>query len=168
MKLYTDNFGMTAKVNAKLYNMEFSTLKNLAAILKNEDSEIIIVTFSLPGNPDFLCDIFDIRSQGVTIVANTKYAEPARTLKERWPDIRIYLDPNVHAKMVMADPDRVWVGSGNLGMTRSAEGTVGLEGRAAFGYFMDELERHDYFDPTKEVLLELRHTDESDPMMGVT
>jgi len=153
MRLYTDNFGMTARVNAKLYNMEFSALKNLATILKNEETEVIIVTFSLPYNLEFLQDVFDLRSDGVTIVANTKYEEPARMLKERWPALRIYLDPNVHAKMVMVDPDRVWVGSGNLGISRSAEGTVGLEGRAVFGYFMDEMERHDYFDPGKEVRL---------------
>ena len=152
MSFIADAFGMTAQVNIKPCSFDFQLLKQLGSILSNP-GEVIVVTYALPHNMEYLKDIFDTRSKDVTIICNSKYANDARALKEKYPDLRIYTDPCVHAKMILANRSRVWISSTNLGITRSAEGTVGIESRAVYGFYEDEIMRRGLLNKEKEVIL---------------
>lgn len=152
MSFMADAFGMTAQVNIKPCSFDFQLLKQLGSILNNP-GEVIIISYALPHNPEYLNDIFDIRSKGVTIICNSKYVADAKVLKEKYPDLRIFTDPCVHAKMILANRSRVWISSTNLGITRSAEGTVGIESRAVYGFYEDEIMRRGLMNKEKEVIL---------------
>ena len=152
MSFTADNFGMTAQVNIKPCSFDFQLLKHLGGLLNNPN-EITIITYALPRVQEYLQGIFDIRSKDVNIICNSKYADDARALKEKYPDLRIYTDPCVHAKMILAAPARVWISSTNLGITRSAEGTVGIESRAVYGFYEDEIMRRGLMNKEKEVIL---------------
>ena len=152
MSFTADNFGMTAQVQIKPCSFDFQLIKQLGGML-NGANEITIISYALPHNIEYLNGVFDNRSKGVNIICNSKYAEDAKALKEKYPDLRIFTDPSVHAKMILAAPARVWVSSTNLGTTRSAEGTVGIESRAVYGFYEDEIIRRGLMSKDKEVIL---------------
>ena len=55
--------------------------------------------------------------------------------------------------MILAAPARVWISSTNLGNTRSAEDTVGIESRAVFGFYVDEIMKRGLLSKEKELIL---------------
>lgn len=92
------------------------------------------------------------RTDGVTIIAHTNYAEEAKALKQKYPALRIFLDSRAHAKMILANGN-IWVGSANLTNCPSMEGTLAIASPAICAFMMDELRRNGAFDPGKEVIL---------------
>lgn len=89
----------------------------------------------------------------MTIIANSRYADQALELKQAYPDLRIFLDPRVHAKMTLASSGKVWLGSANMAMSNSLDSTIGIESPAVYAYFMDQIRRSGLLCPENEVQL---------------
>ena len=108
MSFPVDDFGMNIRAEVKAYNFGFSTAKNLASVIRAND-KVTVVTFALPTHACFRPNGLGICPQNVTIIANSRYADQALKLKQAYPDLRIFLDPRVHAKMTLASSGKVWL-----------------------------------------------------------
>ena len=73
-----------------------------------------IVTYSLPSLNE-IEEILDKRTIGVTIIANSKFEKKAMRIQDHYPDLKIILRPDVHAKMLLVAPEIVWLSSANFG-----------------------------------------------------
>ena len=140
MSFPVDDFGMNIRAEVKAYNFGFSTAKNLASVIRAND-KVTVVTFALPTHACFRPNGLGICPQNVTIIANSRYADQALELKQAYPELRIFLDPRVHAKMTLASSGKVWMGSANMAMSNSLDSTIGIESPAVYAYFMDQIRR---------------------------
>ena len=151
MSFSVDAYGMNTVAEVKAYNLGFSTTLFLNGLLR-QPGEVIICTYSLPAVDAIYPAAFNTRSDGVTIIAHTNYAEEAKALKQKYPDLRIFLDTRSHAKMILTNGN-VWIGSANLTNYHSMEGTIAVSSPAIYAFMLDELRRNGALDPMKEVLL---------------
>lgn len=138
MSFKTDHGGLAVRADIKVSTQASTWNTRLSQLLRGE-AEIIICTFSLPKSSDYLMKLFNKRSRGVTIIANSKFESEALLLKTRFPDLRIMLSPHTHAKMALATPDKVWLSSENLVHGRNFENTVGIHNRAVYDFYIAEL-----------------------------
>ena len=97
----------------------------------NSKRKIVICTFSLPGIKEII-RFFEVRKKygndfNVTLLMNDNaahresggdYLNYAMRLKRELPDMQIYTCSNVHAKIVLVEPDIVFVSSENFGVGR--------------------------------------------------
>lgn len=140
MSFPVDDFGMNIRAEVKAYNFGFSTAKNLASVIRAND-KVTVVSFALPTHACFRPNGLGICPQNVTIIANSRYADQALELKQAYPELRIFLDPRIHAKMTLASSGKVWLGSANMAMSNSLDSTIGIESPAVYAYFMDQIRR---------------------------
>lgn len=154
MSFSTDCGGLALKADIKLSTQTSTWRTRLTALLRSDD-EITICTFSLPKRTDYLASLFRVRSKGVTIIVNQKFEHEAKALKSIYQELCIILSPNVHAKMALASPDKVWLSSENLVKGSSFEGTVGIHSIAAYTFLMAELQKNVLQSPriSKEVAI---------------
>ena len=131
MSFPVDDFGMNIRAEVKAFNFGFSTAKNLASVIRAND-KVTVVSFALPTHACFRPNGLGICPQNVTIIANSRYADQALELKQAYPDLRIFLDPRVHAKMTLASSGKVWLGSANMAMSNSLDSTIGIESPAVY------------------------------------
>jgi len=153
MSFPVDDFGMNIRAEVKCFNFGFSTAKSLASVIRANE-RVTIVTFALPTHPCFRPTGLDIHPQNVTIIANSQYAGQAMELKRAYPELHIYLDPQVHAKMTLASSGKVWLGSANMSKSNSIDSTVGIDSPVVYAYFMDQIRRNGLLCPENEVLLD--------------
>ena len=154
MSFKSDQGGLAVSADIKV-STQASTWNTCLTQLLRGKTEITICTFSLPRNSDYLKKLFDKRSKNVTIIANSKFETEARLLKLRYPDLRIILSPQVHAKMALAAPDKVWLSSENLVHSRNFENTIGIHNRIVYDFYMAELTRSGLLSQENE--LEVNH-----------
>lgn len=138
MSFKTDSGGLAVKADIKAATQTSTWNTRLTQLLRGK-ADITICTFSLPKGSDYLMKLFDKRSIGVTIIANSKFETEARMLKKMYPGLRIILSPHTHAKMALATPDKVWLSSENLVHSHNFENTVGIHSRAVYDFYMAEL-----------------------------
>ena len=139
--LRSDTAGRVVPVKTvKLSNCGITWNKRLSKILK-VPGEIILCTYSLVNLP-FLTRVFSQRSTGVTIITHERYSDMAKRLKEAHPDLKVYVSPYVHAKLLLADPRLVWVSSENLGHNKNSfDCSIGLESLAAYVHYKAQVDR---------------------------
>ncbi len=153
-----DDFGMNIRAEVKAFNFGFSPAKNLSSVIRSGD-KVTIMTFSLPSHDYYRPNGLGINPQNVTIIANSRYMEQALELKHDYPELRIFLSPNVHAKMTLASSGKVWLGSANLTMSHSLEGTVAIDSPTVYAYFMDQIQRSGLLNPENEMDLNFKPID---------
>ena len=153
MSFPVDDFGMNIKAEVKAFNFGFSPAKNLASVIRAND-RVTVVSFALPTHACFRPNGLGIRPQNVTIIANSQYADQALELKRSYPELRIFLDPRVHAKMTLASSGKVWLGSANMTMSNSLDSTIGIDSPVVYAYYMDQIRRNGLMCPENEVQLD--------------
>lgn len=132
MEMKTDTAGVVVDGKMKLSNFGVTWNTRLHRLLKQEGN-ITICTHSI-ANMAFLTRLLRVRSENVTIIVNSKYAFTAQKYKNWYPKIDMYISPYAHAKLVLAEPDIVYLSSENLGNNPgSFDATIGLESVEAYG-----------------------------------
>ena len=140
MKFKTDGGGRALELNdVKISTTKSSSTWNtrLSQIAKIKGS-IIIATYSLP-DTEYIEKIFRKRSEKVILIFHEKFIEKARKLKESFPAIKLYPMPDIHAKIVLIEPDTVWLSSANFGQSGWFEQTIGMHSREAYRYYYESL-----------------------------
>lgn len=92
---------------------------------------ILIMTGALPDS-EYIAQTLGKRPRDIFIIANASAQNEAKTLKRRFPDVRIALHLNSNAKVVLVAPDTVWVSSADFGRTTQIESAVGLHSISVF------------------------------------
>ena len=78
----------------------------------------------------------------MTIIVNSKYAFTAQKYKNWYPKIDMYISPYAHAKLVLAEPDIVYLSSENLGNNPgSFDAPIGLESVEAYEHYKSQVDR---------------------------
>jgi len=146
----TDPGGLATKASIKVSSRASTWNTRLSQLLIG-NKDIIICTFSLPKTDEYLGRLLQKRSNGVTIIANSKFGKQARMLKAQYPNLRIFLSPTVHAKLALVSPNIVWMSSENFVHSRNFENTIGIHSVPVYKYLIQQLQDNDLFAPETEV-----------------
>lgn len=158
MSFPVDDFGMNIRAEVKAFNLGFSPAKHLSSVIRSGDT-VTVLSYTLPSYECYRPNGLGIAPHKLTIIANSKYAEQAYALKRSYPELRIFLDPNVHCKMTLASSGKVWIGSANIALTNSFDSTIAVDSMPVYAFYMEQIRRHGLLAPAKEVLL-----DDEEPM----
>ena len=140
MEMKTDTAGIVVEGKMKLSNFGVTWNTRLQRLMKH-DGNITICSHSI-ANMAFLTRLLRVRSENVTIIVNSKYARIAQKYKNWYPDIEMYVSPFVHAKLVLAEPDIVFLSSENLGNNQgSFDATIGLESAEAYEHYRSQVDK---------------------------
>jgi len=137
----TDGGGYALRLNdAKISVGLTSWNTKLSQIAKTPvERRIIIVTYSLPRYQTFIPKILEKRSANVLIICHMKFMERALELQKRFPLLRFRFLDNVHAKVVLIEPDTVWLSSANFGSSKWIECTIGIHSEKAYDVTLKEI-----------------------------
>jgi hypothetical protein len=83
--------------------------------------------------------ILDKRSSYVTIIYNSRFSQRGKALQRKYPKLRLIARPDVHAKIVLIEPETVWLSSANFGRSGWFEHTIGIHSSAAYNFYMTEI-----------------------------
>lgn len=145
-KFKTDNGGKAVKIedakivtseNASTWNTRLSQIGT--ANLKN--NRVIICTYSLP-DLEYSKQVFDKRSKNVMLIVNEKFRDRAKALENIYPDLEIHLKHDVHAKMVLVEPQTVWLSSANFGKSDWFEHTIGIHSEEVYKFYLEQINRY--------------------------
>lgn len=140
MTLKTDGGGLAVSANIKVSSTSSaSTWNTRLSQIKRVKGEIFICTYSLP-DLKYIKQILDKRSTGITILANSKFLEKAIELKFAYPDLKIKLANNTHAKIVLISPETVWLSSANFCHSGWFENTVGIKNKDVYEFYEKEIQ----------------------------
>lgn len=92
---------------------------------------IYIVTGKLL-DPDYVSQILGKRPHNISIIANASARKEANAIKRSFPGVRVALHDECNAKVVLVEPDTVWVSSADFGKSTMIESTVGLHSISVF------------------------------------
>jgi hypothetical protein len=89
---------------------------------------------------DYLKKVIGKRPNNIFIIANTNAAYEADELKRSYPEIRIALHKTNNAKIVLIEPDKVWVSSADFGKTpkNQINSTIGLHSKTIHDKIISE------------------------------
>lgn len=102
---------------------------------------VTIVTYSLPSIEE-IKEILTKRTEGVTIIANSRFEKKAKQINQMYPELKIILRPDIHAKMLLVAPEIVWLSSANFGNSGWYEQWVGMHSRKAYKHCLKELNEY--------------------------
>ena len=136
----TDNGGVALKLqDVKLCTTETaSTWNTRLSQIGRISGEIIICTYSLP-SVSYIEQILDKRSKNVKLIVNTKFSNKVRELKRKYPALKVFCRPNVHAKIVLIEPRTVWLSSSNFGDSGWFEHTIGIHDNVAYKFYREQI-----------------------------
>lgn len=141
MGFNTDCGGVALTADIKVSNKATTWNTRLSQIGRT-DAELIIVSFSL-GDMEYIERILSKRPTGrnITLICHTSYYRNARILKKHLPEMRVFVHPKAHAKLVLYDPETVWISSENIGhKVKSFDATVGIKNRQVYEHYHSQVE----------------------------
>jgi hypothetical protein len=131
MPFSDDNGGFAFSCDDAKMSICASTWNTRLSQIARVAGPISIMTGALP-DPEYISQIVGKRPRDMFIIANTNAQAEARSLKLRFPSLRIALHRNNNAKVVLVSPDTVWVSSSDFGKTTQIEAAVGLHSSVVY------------------------------------
>lgn len=124
IKLSNQGFGWQAKLNG----------------ISSAEGQIIICTYSF-SDIKYIFHILSKNPDRITLIAHSKFFSSALKIKKKYPYIKLYLSPHSHAKMVLIQPETVWISTENFGRTeQSFDATVGISSTKAYNHFYKQVQ----------------------------
>lgn len=138
MAFSDDNGGFAFSCDDAKMSICASTWNTRLSQIARISGPIAIMTGSLP-DLEYISQIVSKRPRDMFIIANTRAEVEARSLKLRFPAVRIALHRNSNAKVVLVAPDTVWVSSSDFGKTTQIESAVGLHSSVVYNKTLESL-----------------------------
>jgi hypothetical protein len=135
----TDNGGFAFSCKDLKILSGSSTWATRLSQLARMSGVVRIATYSLP-DLDYVAVQLGRRPCNIEIVCHAKFEDRAAAIKARFPDIRLFVNHEVHAKMLLIEPHTVFIGSANFGSSGWAEVTFGAHSVEAHGYAVSVFE----------------------------
>lgn len=119
-------------------------MERLWFIRRYPEKKVILSTYSLPKLDKQVERLIGLREegQGIFLLCNSKFVWKAEKLKNMFPKLTVFLRQDVHAKIVLVEPDIVWEGSSNFGYSGWFENSIRLKSRTAFNYEYQRILRY--------------------------
>lgn len=127
-----------------------STWNTRLSQLGKMTGEMCILTRLLP-NLSYIERILGKRPHSITVIAHKDARDAASQLKQKFPGIRVLLNSDNNAKVVLIEPETVWLSSGDFGESSDVEAAVGFHSSTLYGRVRASL-----FQPALEKAVELR------------
>lgn len=106
-----------------------------ARLKEIKEGEIIICTYFF-SDLNKTAKIIAKRQDKITLIANTKFFNAALAIKKRCPLVKLYLSPNAHAKMVLIQPETMWISTENFGGTQNSfDATVRIDSAKVYDHY---------------------------------
>ncbi len=115
-----------------------STWNTHLSQLARVSGPVYIMTGLLPDH-GYISKILSKRPRDIFIIANSNSELDARKLKSDFPLVRIVLNNENNAKLVLVSPGTVWVSSADFGKTDKIEVGVGLHSQEVYEKMLDSL-----------------------------
>ena len=130
MSFSDDNGGFSFSCADAKFSVCASTWNTRLSQLGKLQGSLRILTHHLP-NPEYIAKILSKRPYNIFIIANEDARENAMKLKAQFPDVRIALHKKMNAKVVLFEPETVWVSSSDFGESKMTESAVGFHSSVA-------------------------------------
>lgn len=108
---------------------------------KKKKNKIIICTYSVPSEK-YVHEMFDLRSKNVTLIVNEKFTDKAIKIADRYPDMTVIACNDMHAKIMLVEPDVVWLSSENFGYSSWFEESIGFISPEGYRYYKEKISEH--------------------------
>lgn len=125
MAFSDDGGGFAFSCNDAKFSVCASTWSTRLSQLAKIQGNVYIMTNNLP-NPEYIASIISKRPHNIFIIANEAANHNARIIKSQFPQVRIALHQKLNAKVVLVEPETVWVSSSDFGHTALIESAIGL------------------------------------------
>lgn len=144
MTFKTDNGGWALRIDdAKITTSDkastWNTRLSQIGTEKLKDKKVVICTYSLP-DLEYCKKIFEKRSTNVLLIVNEKFKSQADELQKEYPNLDIRLKKDVHAKMVLIEPQTVWLSSADFGRSDYFEQTIGIHSEEVYEIYLKQIE----------------------------
>ena len=124
----TDSGGDAVKCNdIKIFSSKSTWATKLSQIGKIK-GVVTITTYSLP-DISYARRILNKKSKNVYLIAHLKFHKKAMELKEEYPNLRIALNNEIHAKTITIEPITTYFTSANFGKSTWYESSIGLHSK---------------------------------------
>lgn len=94
-----------------------------------------ILTYSLP-DLRRIDDLLKRRPDNISLICHSKFKQQALQLAINFPNINIAINETLHSKIVLIEPDTIFVTSANFGYSSWHETTVGIRSKIAYDAYV--------------------------------
>jgi phosphatidylserine/phosphatidylglycerophosphate/cardiolipin synthase-like enzyme len=101
--------------------------------MARQDALIRIATYSL--NAEFAIGILQRRPYSVRLACHQQFVQQARILTSRLPGVKVKAIRDLHAKLVLIEPDTTYLGSANFVPASISDLVIGIRSRAVHAHY---------------------------------
>jgi len=141
MAFKTDSGGIAFKSSDIKLTGGASTWGTRLSQLSKQSGVVRLITYSLP-NLAYVEKQLGRRPNNIFVIAHEKFENQGRDIKVRFPDIRVAIAPNIHSKVLLIEPNTVWISSANFGDSGWHETSIGVRSADALDWYVKGI-----FDP---------------------
>src|SRR5205085_888197 len=76
------------------------------------------------------------RRENILLIANAKFERQARELKLEFPGVRVRVASDAHSKVLLVEPQTLWISSANFGDSGWHDTTIGLHSPQAHDWYV--------------------------------
>lgn len=133
-----DNHGKVFKSSElKLYFSGSHTWAMKLSQLHRQSSYVRIITYSLP-NMEYVKDLFHKRPFDISIICHSKFRDRAKELKKLFPQVNVAVKGDVHSKILLIEPETIYVTSANFGKSNWHETCLGARSKVAHDEYVQK------------------------------
>ena len=133
----TDAGGFAFRCNDIKISTPVSTWATRISQLAKMNGLARIITYSLP-NIEYVRTQLG-RRDNILLIANSKFESQARALNVEFPDIHVRVAPNAHSKVLLVEPQTLWISSANFGDSEWHDTTIGLHSAQAHDWYVTNM-----------------------------
>src|SRR6266702_8209912 len=138
MTYKTDGGGLALKCNDIKLCTGGSWATKLCGLNQGKQKGIVrIMTFSLP-HMGYVKEQFERRPYDIFLIAHSKFLGRAQRIKSTFPDIRVAVHDEMHSKLLLIEPQTVYISSANFGNSGWHESSIGLHSQEAHEWYKRE------------------------------
>lgn len=138
MAFKTDGGGIAFKSTDIKLTGEASTWGTRLSQLSKQSGLLRLITYSLP-KLSYVEEQLGRRPNKIFVIAHKNFEASARDIKDRFPDIRIAIAPNVHSKVLLIEPNTIWISSANFGDSGWHETSIGVRSAEALDWYVNSV-----------------------------
>lgn len=143
MAFNDDNGGFAFSCNDAKFSLCASTWNTKLSQLGKLQGAVCIMTHHLT-NVEYISRILSKRPSNIYIIAHEEAKENAIKIKRSFPMIRLALHKKINAKIVLVEPETVWVSSADFGESKMLESAVGFHSVDVYNRTLEKLFRREW------------------------
>lgn len=120
----------------KLYYSDSHTWGMKLSQLKKQKGILRIITYTLPDIENVI-NIFNKRPYNIFLICHSASKQKASDLKKEFPKIKIATNSKVHSKVVLIEPNTVYISSANFARSGWHETSIGIRSKKIHNSYLE-------------------------------